>query len=310
MSSGRGCERVKVLLRWLQAARAHFLGVSLFPYATAVAVAAGVVREVPWRRVWLGAVGLALIHLGANLWNDYWDERLGADRGLRTTWSGGSGVTRRGLLTAGQVLRGALLLVAAGSAVGIYLDVVSRGHVIFWLGLVGVALALGYSAPPVKLAWRGWGESAVGLAFGPVVMCGAHWVVAGRWASGLGWSAVAAGLMTALVLLVNEFPDREADRRAGKRTLVVRLSPAGAARLAWVLWAAAYGSVAMGVWTEALPVEALLVLVTVPIAVAAAVMLEEGRLGGRPKALETASALQVLLQGLFLVGLGWAVLTG
>jgi len=176
--------------------------------------------------------------------------------------------------------------------------------------ILGIALALGYSAPPARLAWRGWGEAAVGVAFGPAVIFGAHWLVAEALTAAALLGALAAGLMTALVLLVNEFPDRSADRRVGKRTLVVRLGPAGAARLAWALWALAYATVALGVWTEALPLEALLVLVTAPLAVTIALMIEEWRREERPGGLVAASTLQALLHAVFILGLGWAAAAG
>jgi len=287
------------------------LGTSLFPYATAVALAATVVRAVDWGRVALGAVALALIHLGVNLWNDFWDERLGSDvrSHLPTAWSGGSRPTQRGLISPRRVLCASILLVVVGCGTGIYLVATGGGHGVFWTGMVGVALGLGYSVPPARLAWRGWGEFAVGLAFGPVVMFGAHWLVAGELTAAVLWVALGAGLMTALVLLVNEFPDRAADRQAGKRTAVVRLGSGRAARLAWALWALAYASIGVGVWSEALPVEALLVLLTVPLAVAVAVMIEEWRREEEPGGFAAGSALQVLLHATFVLGLGWAVAT-
>ena len=58
---------------WVRVTRAHFLGTSLFPYATAVAMAATGVRSVDWGRVGIGGLALVLIHLGVNLWNDFWD---------------------------------------------------------------------------------------------------------------------------------------------------------------------------------------------------------------------------------------------
>ena len=228
-----------------------------------------------------------------------------------TLWSGGSRPTVRGLITSGQALGGSLLLLLAASVLGLYLDFTSWGHVIFWFGVLGLGLALAYSAPPARLAWRGWGEVVVGLAFGPALMAGAHWLIAAP-ASGhplsaaIGWAGLAVGLQTALVLLVNEFPDRAGDRRAGKQTLVVRLGPRGAGRLAVLLWALAYGSVGAGVWTGAFPANALVVGVTAPLAGAIALMLRGWQQAEPRQGRALPSTLQVLLHALFTLGLAWA----
>ena len=304
---------VRAAVTWLRVTRAHFLGASLFPYVAAVAIARSQVRELPWERVVLGGLALALLHLGANLWNDYWDERLQADVHTHqpTVWSGGSRPTVRGLISSGQALGGSLLLLLAASVLGLYLDFTSWGHVIFWSGVLGLGLALAYSAPPARLAWRGWGEVVVGLAFGPALMAGASWLIAPP-ASGhplsaaIGWAGAAVGLQTALVLLVNEFPDRASDRRAGKQTLVVRLGPRGAGRLAVLLWALAYGSVGAGVWTGAFPAKALVVGVTAPLAGAIALMLRGWQQAEPREGRALPSTLQVLLAALFTLGLAWA----
>jgi 1,4-dihydroxy-2-naphthoate octaprenyltransferase len=303
---------VRALVTWLRVTRAHFLGASLFPYAAAVAIASTEVRELPWGRVVVGGLALALLHLGANLWNDFWDERLGADVRTHqpTVWSGGSRPATRGLISPGQALGGSLLLLLSASVPGLYLNWTSHGHVILWLGLLGLALALAYSAPPVRLAWRGWGEVVVGVAFGPALMAGAHWLVAQSLSPAIGWAGVAVGLQTALVLLVNEFPDRAADRQAGKHTLVVRLGPRAAGHLALLLWALAYGSVGVGVWTRALPGRALTVWVTAPLAGAIALMLRDWERAEPREGRALPSTLQVLLHALFTLGLGWAVKTG
>jgi len=303
---------VKRLGVWLRVTRAHFLGASLFPYAAAVAIARSQVRELPWGRVVVGGVAVALLHLGANLWNDYWDERLEADVHTHqpTVWSGGSRPTVRGLITSGQAFGGSLLLLLSASVLGLYLDFTGRGHVIFWLGALGVALALAYSAPPARLAWRGWGEVVVGLAFGPALMAGGQWLVAQDLLPAIGWAGAAVGLQTALVLLVNEFPDRASDRQAGKRTVVVRLGPRRAGQLAVLLWVLAYGSVGAGVWAGSLPGRALVVWVTAPLAGAIALMLHSWQRAEPQEGRSLPSTLQVLLHALFTLGLGWAAVTG
>jgi 1,4-dihydroxy-2-naphthoate octaprenyltransferase len=146
----------------------------------------------------------------------------------------------------------------------------------------------------------------VGLAFGPALMAGAHWLIARGLSAAIGWAGAAVGMQTVLVLLVNEFPDRASDRRVGKRNLAVRLGPRAAGRLAVLLWVLAYGSVGAGVWTRALPVKALVVWVTAPLAGAIALMLQGWQQAESRQGRALPSTLQVLLAALFTLGLAWA----
>ena len=88
-------------------------------------------------------------------------------------------------------------------------------------------MSLGYTAPPLKFVYRGLGEIAVAVGFGPLMLLGGY-VVQTRGA--LSWEPFVASLpialLVALILYVNEIPDRRGDARAGKRTLPVRLSKA------------------------------------------------------------------------------------
>ena len=89
-----------------------------------------------------------------------------------------------------------------------------------------VALSLAYSAPPLRLVHRGLGEPVTALGFGPVMAVGTYFACAGRWS----WQPVLASLpialLIALVLYVNQIPDRVGDAATGKRTLIVRFTPA------------------------------------------------------------------------------------
>ena len=93
------------------------------------------------------------------------------------------------------------------------------------IGVVGFIVSLGYTAPPLKFVYRGLGEVAVALGFGPLMLLGAYVVQTG---GALAWEPFVASLpialLVALILYVNEIPDRRGDARAGKRTLPVRFS--------------------------------------------------------------------------------------
>ncbi len=108
------------------------------------------------------------------------------------------------------------------------------------LGLAGMALAFFYHAPPLRLAYRGCGELAVGIAYGPLIALGAFLVQTGATDATLAWLSLALGLLIAAFLLINEFPDYRADRAGAKRNLVVRLGRGRAARLYLLLAGLAY----------------------------------------------------------------------
>ena len=101
-----------------------------------------------------------------------------------------------------------------------------RGWGLLGIGAVGVALSLAYSAPPLRLVHRGLGEPVTALGFGPVMAVGTYFACAGRWSWQPVLASIPVALLIALVLYVNQVPDRAGDAAAGKRTLIVRFSPA------------------------------------------------------------------------------------
>jgi 1,4-dihydroxy-2-naphthoate polyprenyltransferase len=93
-----------------------------------------------------------------------------------------------------------------------------------WVGVAGVFLSIFYTGPPLRLVHRGLGEICVALGFGPIMVLGTYFVVAQRFSWEAFYASLPVGLLIMLVLYVNQVPDRPADERAGKRTIVVRLS--------------------------------------------------------------------------------------
>ena len=116
------------------------------------------------------------------------------------------------------------------------------------IGVIGFVVSLGYTAPPLKFVYRGLGEIAVAIGFGPLMLLGAYVVQTG---GTIAWEPVVASipvaLLVALILYVNEIPDRRGDARAGKRTLPVRFSPRTVITGYNVAAAAAYVALVIGV---------------------------------------------------------------
>jgi 1,4-dihydroxy-2-naphthoate octaprenyltransferase len=124
-----------------------------------------------------------------------------------------------------------------------------------------------YTGPPLKLVYRGLGEIAVAVGFGPIMLLGAYVVQAGHLAIEPLIASLPVAILIALILYVNEIPDRRGDAAAGKRTLVVRLSPETVTRIYLVAVVLAFVLIVAGVIGGVLPWPTLLALAAVPLAV-------------------------------------------
>jgi 1,4-dihydroxy-2-naphthoate octaprenyltransferase len=222
-----------------------------------------------WGFFLLTLLGAVCIQAASNMSNDYFDHLSGNDENNRelTPFSGGSRVIQDGTFGARQVLIVSTILYVIGVAIGVYLAW-ARGWTVLWLGLIGIFMAFFHNAPPFKLYYLvpGLGELAVGLGFGPVTALGAYYVQAQQLNLKALWVSIPVGLLIAAVLYINEFPDYQADKAVGKKTLVVVL---GRERAVWgyvALLVAAYLLVVIGVALRILPLTALLALLTLPVA--------------------------------------------
>jgi 1,4-dihydroxy-2-naphthoate octaprenyltransferase len=252
---------------FLRTTRLPFLSATFVPVLLGIAIAARH-GEFDWWLALLTVIGGAFAHLGINVANDIFDTRSGADEANvnPTQFSGGSRVLIYDLVTFRQLVALDVALFGAAILIGLYLVWATQSLLLLGIGAAGVVIGLAYTAPPLKLVYRGLGEIAVALGFGPVMLLGAYVVQTGA----LSWEAVVASvpvaILIALVLYVNEIPDRTGDAAAGKRTLPVRL-PAEVVTNAYLVAAlAAFAVIVVGVVGGLLPPFTLLALGTVPIA--------------------------------------------
>ncbi len=222
-------------LLFLRAARAPFLTASVMPVLIGSTLPFWL-RPNGWEfSLWLmieAVVAVAFLHIGANLGNGYYDHLTGADPANPNpgVLSGGSGLITSGALPAEFFLRWSLVFLILGAAIGIHLTFTIPGHLLLVLGVVGVALGHFYTAPPIRLAYRGLGEFAVGLSFGVLPVLGAYYVQT----STFSWRVVMASLpitfAVVLILWVNQIVDEKPDRAVGKRNLVVASGARAAGR--------------------------------------------------------------------------------
>jgi 1,4-dihydroxy-2-naphthoate octaprenyltransferase len=271
LSAERGTPvRPRLSLGWLtlRATRLPFLSATFVPVLIGLAVAASHGWfDLP--AALLTMLGGAFVHLGVNVSNDVFDTTLGADElnVTPTQFSGGSRVIQYGLVSLPRMAAISAAFFAAAVVVGLVLMVVRGSPALLAIGVLGFVLGIGYTAPPLKLVYRGLGEIAVAVGFGPLMLLGAYVVQTRGLVS---WEPIAASVpvavLVALILYVNEIPDRRGDAHAGKRTLPVRLSKATVIRIYELAAAVAFASVVVSVGIGTLPVTALAILLAVPLA--------------------------------------------
>jgi 1,4-dihydroxy-2-naphthoate octaprenyltransferase len=224
-----------------------------------------------WGYFALTLIAAVLLHIGANVVNDYFDHVSGNDEAnteFVRPFSGGSRVIQSGLLSPLEVLTGGLLSFVLAGLIGLYLTWV-RGPVVLALGVFGFVSGMFYTGRPFNWASRGMGELLIGLNFGVLMTLGAYFVQTQQ----LSWIPVLASLPVAFlitaVLWINEFPDYAADRAVGKRTLVVRLGRSRASVVYGALMVSAHLVILAGVIAERLPQATLLAFITLPLSLRA-----------------------------------------
>jgi 1,4-dihydroxy-2-naphthoate polyprenyltransferase len=196
----------------------------------------------------LTVLGIFAIEVAKNASGEIFDFDSGVDLAVapedRSPFSGGKRVLVDGLLTRNQTIAISVIAYAIGIVAGLAI-VVWKEPAIFWIGVAGVLCAFFYHAPPLKLSYRGLGELAVAVCYGPLICVGTYLVQRGKIDISPLLASIPLGLLIANFLVINEFPDARADATAYKRTLVVHLGRRNASRLFAIIFALAFGFLAL-----------------------------------------------------------------
>ena len=239
--------------RWLTAIRPATLSAAVAPVLVGTAAAAD---ERFHPLVFVATLGASLlIQIGTNLANDLFDFERGADTSERL---GPPRVTQSGLIAPEQVRLATYLAFGAAAAVGLYLAFVG-GWPILLIGALSIAAGLAYTGGPWPLGYHGLSDLMVFLFFGLAAVIGTYYLQAETVEAVALVAALPVGLLVTAILVANNLRDIETDRRAGKRTLAVRigqratrieyallvlgpyacvplLMPAGAGGWVWLSW--------------------------------------------------------------------------
>jgi 1,4-dihydroxy-2-naphthoate octaprenyltransferase len=252
---------------FLRATRLPFLSATFVPVALGTAVAA-LDGKWHWWLAILTLVAASCVHLALNVANDVFDTMSGADAAnvTPTQFSGGSRVILYRLLSLRQMSLMSLAFYTVGLSIGLYLAITRAFWPLFILGLIGLFISVFYTAPPLRLVHRGLGEIGVALGFGPVMVLGAYYVQAKVFSWEALYASIPVGILVALILYVNEVPDRPGDSKAGKRTLPVRWTKDAVIAAYVAAVAVAAGLVLGGAVSGFIPRPTILALAAFPLA--------------------------------------------
>lgn len=206
--------------------------------------------------------GVAFLHASVDLLNDYWDNKRGIDSAtIRTKFSGGTGVLPENLLTPKALYRAGVAFLILGGLVGAYFVAIRGITIAVILGFAVVAIYF-YSTSIVN---SGLGELFVGIK-GAVIVLGTFYVQTATIHPAAVYIGVIAGLLSATVLFVNSFPDFEADRSKGRRTLVILIGKSTGAKAFPLFITAAYALIAIGIMLGYTKVYSLAAFASIPFA--------------------------------------------
>jgi 1,4-dihydroxy-2-naphthoate octaprenyltransferase len=251
------------LKSWFEEARPQFLLASLVSVLVGTSLA--IYEGFPLKLLdfALATTGALVAHIGIHAFNDYSDYMTGIDLNVhRTPFSGGSGVLPSGILEPIHVYYFGIACLVVVASIGIYF-MAAVGLAILPIGLLGIGIVYSYTS---HLTRAGFGEfgCVVGFALWSI---GPYFVLTGRYSLSILSVSLVSGLMGVALLILNEFPDVEADRVGGRRNIPIMLGLERASKIYCLVVASAYVWLLVLVLARILPVYALLAFVTLPIGI-------------------------------------------
>ncbi len=214
----------------ISGARPKTLAAGIVPVWAGGVLAWKLSGSIDWWLLICTLLGALCIQIATNFFNDAVDGKKGADGERRT---GPKRLTGTGEMSFGQVMGLGAVFLGGAVFFGAFL-VMERGWVMLVIGLPSLFLAYGYTGGPFPLAYRGLGEIFVVLFFGFVAVMGTVFIQTGGWPVEAILLGGQIGLLSAVLISVNNFRDREGDALVGKRTLAVRFGPKVAAGVIWL----------------------------------------------------------------------------
>ena len=256
---------------WLRVIRVRFLLASVIAVLVGLALNWSQNGSIEYFDAILTFAGVMALHASVDLLNDYWDFKRGIDtKTTRTKMSGGTGVLPEGLLKPSSVYRAGVFFLVLGALIGSYF-VITYG--------ILIAIILGFAILSIyfystKIVDSGLGEFFVAVK-GSMIVIGTFYIQSGEVNIESILAGIVIGTLSSLVLFIASFPDHDADKSKGRKTLVITVGKEKARKLFWIFPLFAYGVIVIGVVLNHLSVFTLISLMSFPLIIKSGIGLQK-----------------------------------
>jgi 1,4-dihydroxy-2-naphthoate polyprenyltransferase len=211
---------------WINLSRPPFHTVGILPFILGTILAYKINYTISIEIFLLGVSGVILIMLSTYQSGEYFDYREDeiSQRSYKSKFAGGSGVIQAGAVSRPVALWTSIISLLLAGAIGVFLQfILKTGPYTLLLGFLGAFPGFFYSTRPIRLVQRGIGEIFIGFCYGWLPIAAAYYIQTGSIHPIIHWLSIPIGLTIFNVILLNEFPDYEADKATGKKNMLYRL---------------------------------------------------------------------------------------
>jgi len=250
---------------WLRVIRIRFLLASIIAVSVGLVINWNLNNTVDIFAAFLTFAGVMALHASVDLLNDFWDYKRGIDTMTkRTKMSGGTGVLPEGLLKPSSVYRAGIIFLTIGGAIGVYF-VFTDGLIIAVILAFAILSIYFYST---KIVDSGLAEFFVTLK-GTLIVLGAFFIQSNQLTSEAVLAGIVIGVLSSMVLFIASFPDYDADKSKGRKTLVIAAGKKKSAQIFWIFPIISLSMVIIGISLQLFPTSTLITLIPIPLIILA-----------------------------------------
>lgn len=231
-----------------------FIFAGLLPYLLGATVAYRSTKAFDPFYFLVGFLGVIFILITVETFNEYFDSKMGSDRVFSNSQ----------LKVSGYVLCIGLICLFFAFAIGWYLTM-ARGWLIIIFAVLGFLTACFYVAPPVRWAYRGFGEIIIAISYGPLLILGSYYLQTKKIDSAPIIASIIPGLLIFSLAILNEMPDYYQDRLVGKKNIVVRLGRNRSIKILSLSWICAFVLLGAGIWWKKIPHMSFVAFLMLPL---------------------------------------------